>query len=33
VARLFIGPFARWYGKSWDLGLVNLKRLMESREL
>jgi uncharacterized protein YndB with AHSA1/START domain len=31
--RLFGGPFARWYGDSWDKGLVNLKRMMESGEL
>ena len=31
--RLFGGPFARWYGKSWDHGLVNLKRMMEAGEL
>jgi carbon monoxide dehydrogenase subunit G len=32
-ARLFGGMFTRWYGKSWDQGLVNLKRMMESGEL
>ena len=32
-AKLFGGMFARWYGKSWDQGLVNLKRMMESGEL
>jgi uncharacterized protein YndB with AHSA1/START domain len=32
-ARL-IGPmFIRWYGKSWEKGLVNLKRMMEAGEL
>ena len=31
--RFFIGPFARWYGKSWNQGMANLKRLMESGEL
>ena len=32
-AKLFGGMFIRWYGKSWDQGLVNLKRMMEAREL
>ena len=32
-AKLFGGMFVRWYGKSWDQGLVNLKRMMETREL
>ena len=32
-ARLVGGPLARWYGKSWDRGLANLKRMMESGEL
>lgn len=32
-ARLFGGMFTRWYQKSWDRGLVNLKRMMESGEL
>ena len=32
-AKLFGGIFARWYGKSWDKGLVNLKRMMEAGEL
>ncbi|MEO6059557.1 MAG: SRPBCC family protein [Candidatus Limnocylindria bacterium] len=32
-AKLFGGMFARWYGKSWDQGMVNLKRMMESGEL
>ncbi len=32
-AKLFGPMFARWYGKSWDQGLVNLKRMMESGEL
>jgi uncharacterized protein YndB with AHSA1/START domain len=32
-ARLFAGMFTRWYGKSWDHGLANLKRMMESGEL
>jgi hypothetical protein len=31
--KLFGGPFARWYGKSWDQGLANLKRMMEAGEL
>ena len=33
AARLFGGMFVSWYGKSWDQGLVNLKRMMESGEL
>ena len=33
AATLFGGMFTRWYGKSWDQGLVNLKRMMEAREL
>jgi len=32
-AKLFGGIFARGYGKSWDKGLVNLKRMMEAGEL
>jgi len=32
-AKLFGGMFARWYGKSWDQGMVNLKAKMESGEL
>jgi carbon monoxide dehydrogenase subunit G len=32
-ARLFGGMFTRWYGRSWDHGLVNLKRMMEAKEL
>lgn len=32
-ARLFGGPFLRWYGKSWDQGMVKLKAMMESGEL
>jgi len=32
-AKLFGGMFTRWYGKSWDQGLVNLKAMMESGEL
>jgi carbon monoxide dehydrogenase subunit G len=32
-AKLFGGIFTRWYGKSWDQGLVNLKRMMEAGEL
>jgi carbon monoxide dehydrogenase subunit G len=32
-AKLFGGMFTRWYGNSWDQGLVNLKRMMESGEL
>ena len=33
LAKLFGDMFFRWYGKSWDQGLVNLKRMMEAREL
>ena len=33
AARLVEGIFIRWYGKSWDQGMVNLKRMMESGEL
>jgi carbon monoxide dehydrogenase subunit G len=32
-AKLFGRMFTRWYGKSWDQGLANLKRMMESGEL
>jgi carbon monoxide dehydrogenase subunit G len=32
-AKLFGPMFTRWYGKSWDRGLVNLKRMMEAGEL
>jgi carbon monoxide dehydrogenase subunit G len=32
-AKLFGGMLTRWYGKSWDQGLVNLTRMMESGEL
>ncbi len=32
-AKLFGGMLTRWYGKSWDQGLVNLKRMMETGEL
>jgi len=32
-AKLFGPMFVRWYAKSWDQGLVNLKRMMESGEL
>jgi len=32
-AKVFSGMFARWYGKSWDQGMVNLKAKMESGEL
>jgi carbon monoxide dehydrogenase subunit G len=32
-ARLFGGMFTRWYGKSWDQGFTNLKRMMEAGEL
>jgi carbon monoxide dehydrogenase subunit G len=32
-ARLVEGIFIRWYGKSWDQGMVNLKRMMEGGEL
>lgn len=33
LAKLFGGMFTRWYSKSWDQGLVNLKRMMEAGEL
>jgi uncharacterized protein YndB with AHSA1/START domain len=33
ATRLFLPMFARWYGSSWDRGLVRLKTLMESGEL
>lgn len=33
AAKLFGGMFTSWYQKSWDQGLVNLKRMMESGEL
>jgi carbon monoxide dehydrogenase subunit G len=32
-AKLFGGMFTRWYGRSWDQGLANLKRMMEAGEL
>lgn len=32
-AKLFGGMFMRWYGKSWDQGLIKLKAMMESGEL
>lgn len=32
-AKLFGPMFMGWYHKSWDRGLINLKRMMESREL
>jgi len=32
-AKLFGGMFTRWYGKSWDQGLIKLKAMMESGEL
>ncbi len=32
-AKQLGGMFTRWYGKSWDQGLVNLKRMMEAGEL
>jgi len=31
--KLFGGFFTRWYQKSWDQGLINLKRMMETGEL
>ncbi len=33
AAKLFAGVFIRWYGKSWDQGLINLKEMMEAGEL
>jgi len=32
-ARLFGPMFMRWYGGSWERGLVNLKTMMEAGEL
>jgi carbon monoxide dehydrogenase subunit G len=32
-AKLFGGIFMRWYGKSWDQGLVKLKAMMEGGQL
>lgn len=32
-AKLFGGMLTRGYGKSWDQGLLNLKRMMEAGEL
>lgn len=32
-AKLFGGIFARWYGKSWDQGMIKLKAMMEAGEL
>lgn len=32
-AKLFGQMFIRWYGRSWDQGLRNLKRMMEAGEL
>jgi len=32
-AKLFGRMFTRWYGRSWDQGLVTLKRMMEAGEL
>jgi carbon monoxide dehydrogenase subunit G len=32
-ARLLGGFFTRWYGKSWEQGIRNLKRMMEAGEL
>jgi carbon monoxide dehydrogenase subunit G len=32
-AKLFGPTFVRWYGKSWNQGMVNLKRMMEAGEL
>ena len=31
--RLVMGPYMRWYRGQWDRGLVELKRMMETREL
>lgn len=33
AAKLFGGIFTSWYQKSWDQGLVNLKRMMEAGDL
>ncbi|MGZ6255592.1 MAG: SRPBCC family protein [Candidatus Limnocylindria bacterium] len=32
-AKLFGGPFVRWYEGNWGRGLANLKRMMEAGEL
>jgi carbon monoxide dehydrogenase subunit G len=32
-AKLIGGMFTRMYGRSWDQGLLNLKRMMEAGEL
>ncbi len=32
-AKLFAPMFGRWYGKNWNQGMANLKRMMESGEL
>ena len=32
-AKLFGPMFVRWYGKSWNQGMVNLKGMMEAGEL
>ena len=32
-AKLVGGVFERWYGKSWERGLVRLKEMMEAGEL
>lgn len=33
ATKLFGGMFTNWYQKSWDKGLVNLKRMLEAGEL
>jgi polyketide cyclase/dehydrase/lipid transport protein len=33
IGRPIGALFARWYGRQWSRGLVNLKRLMEAGEL
>jgi uncharacterized protein YndB with AHSA1/START domain len=33
IGRPIGAIFARWYGRQWDRGLLNLKRLMEAGEL
>lgn len=33
ATKLFGGMFTNWYQKSWDKGLVSLKRMLEAGEL
>ena len=32
-AKLFAPMFVRWYGKNWNQGMANLRRMIESGEL